>query len=84
MATKTQKRVITLRSRQNHQFLEQSQGAIVTGATLPNGYKVPNARKGYAWVVRRRSLYLQKAPAATPAPTASAWNWGGSNMSPKR
>jgi len=58
--SKPKTKVITLRSRLNHQFLEMAQGATVTEATLPNGYKVPKAPKGKAWVVRRRSLYLEK------------------------
>lgn len=55
---KRQAKVITLRARANHQFLEQAQGASVAGATLPNGYTVPKAPKGKSWIVRRRSLYL--------------------------
>jgi len=54
------KKHITLRAKANHAFLEAAQGANVTGATLPNGYTIPKAPKGKGWIVKRRSVYLEK------------------------
>jgi len=55
-------KVLTLRARQNHAFLEEKAGKTLTpGETLPNGYVVPKTPKGKVWRVKRRSLYLERA-----------------------
>ena len=58
---KRKAKVITLRAKANHAFLEQAQGSTLANTTLPNGYVVPKAPKGKVWRVKRRSLYLEKA-----------------------
>lgn len=32
-------------------FLENAAGALVSGATLPSGYKVPSGKDGKEWIV---------------------------------
>jgi hypothetical protein len=54
---------IILLQPEDEAFLKISQGAIVTEATLPSGYKVPSAPEGMDWVVQGGRIVQERKEA---------------------